>query len=172
MAFVKIADNTSEIELLLFPNTYEQTAWLWQIDNIVLVEGTVNSKDKDGNIIEEIKINVSKARELNIEEVSAYKGTGKAVKPIKDKKPSSKISSKPKQKLNRIYLRLESTDNTELLLLLKQHIDKFRGASEVVLVVGSSDNKQIIRVPEKTSSDNDSIDELVKLFGSENVKLG
>jgi hypothetical protein len=66
---------------------------------------------------------------------------------------------------------MESTNNSDQLMSLKKHIDMFKGTSEIVLVVGSDDNKQVIRIPEKTSRENDSVDELVKLFGTENVKL-
>ena len=66
---------------------------------------------------------------------------------------------------------MQSTKDVAQLQSLKQHIDRYEGKSEVVLVVGAADDKQVIRIPEKTSRSDESIDELVKLFGSENVKL-
>jgi DNA polymerase-3 subunit alpha len=175
MAFVQISDNTGDIELLLFPSTYEQTAWLWEQDKVVLVEGSVNATDRDGNLTDDVKINVSSAREVILEEAKSYKETGKSTKSLKDKKsPKSRKTTKNsenKTDLDRIYIRLESTDNSGQLLSLKQHIDKFEGTSEVVLVVGPPDSKQVIRVPNKTSRSDESIDELVSLFGAENVKL-
>jgi DNA polymerase-3 subunit alpha len=171
MAFVQMSDATGDIELLLFPSTYEQTAWLWEQDKVVLVEGSVNAKDREGNIVDDIKINVSSAREIMLEEAKAYKETGKIPKSLKEKKsPKSKAKVTKEQEIDRIYLRLESTDNTDQLLLLKQHIDKHEGSSEVVLVIGPAENKQVIRVPNKTSRSDESIDELIQLFGAENVK--
>ena len=173
MAFVQMSDTSGDIELLLFPSTYEQTAWLWETDKIVLVEGSVNAKDREGNITDEIKINVSTAREVKLEEAKAYKEKGKPKKSIKEQKnPKAKKTAKnEKPKLDRIFVRMDNTDNTEQLKSLKKHIDKFEGSSEVVLVVGREDNKQIIRIPDKTSRDEASVDELVQLFGAENVKL-
>jgi DNA polymerase III alpha subunit len=163
---------TGDIELLLFPSTYEQTAWLWEQDKIVIVDGTVNAKDRDGQIVDDIKINVSTAREVTLEEAKAYKETGKTKKSIKDKKsPKSKEYAKKQPNINRIYIRLESTKDTELLKMLKKHIDSNQGESEVVLVIGENDNKQVVRVPERTSNSDESIDKLVELFGAENVKL-
>ncbi len=170
MAFVGIADNTGEIELLLFPSTYEQTAWLWEVDKVVYVEGSVNAKDRDGQIVDDIKINVSTAREILPEEAIAYKEKGKTLKPLSEIKVSKLIKNKP-SKSDRIFIRIPSTDNTEQLSSLKNHIDSYPGESEVVLVVGPAQSKQAIRVPDKTSKDDKSIDELVKLFGPENVKL-
>jgi DNA polymerase-3 subunit alpha len=172
MAFVGISDTTGDVELLVFPNTYEQTAWLWEQDKIVLIDGTVNSKDRDGNIVDDIKINVSTAREVILDEAKAFKASGKIKKSIKEAKvPKSKKKIEPKKDIDRIFVRLESTKDSSRLLLLKQHIDKFEGDSEVVLVIGPPDNKQVIRVPDRTSRSNESIDELVELFGIENVKL-
>jgi len=174
MAFVGVTDASGDIELLLFPSTYEQTAWLWEIDKVVLVDGTVNAKDRDGQIVDDVKINVSKAREVNLEEAKAYKTTGKAVKPIKElkvkkTKATSKTGKAPE--LDRIYVRMETTKNAEQLKMLKQHIDKHEGTSEVVLVLGPPDNKQVIRIPDRTSRTEESVDQLIQLFGAENVKL-
>ncbi len=173
MAFVQISDMSGDIELLLFPSTYEQTAWLWEQDRVVLIDGTVNAKDRDGQITDDIKINVSSARELILDEAKAYKETGKTKKSLKEtkSKKNTKEVKVTKPELDRIYIRLESTKNTEQLKMLKLHIDKFQGPSEVVLVIGPAENKQIIRIPEKTSRDEESMDELVQLFGAENVKL-
>jgi DNA polymerase-3 subunit alpha len=173
MAFVQMSDTTGDIELLLFPNTYEQTVWLWEQDKVVLVDGTVNAKDRDGQLTNDIKINVSSAREIILDEAKTYKETGKNKKSLKEKKSPKSKSYKKKEQLvgHRIFIRLESADNTDQLLLLKQHIDKFEGLSEVVLVLGSSENKQVIRVPDRTSSSDKSVDELILLFGAENVKL-
>jgi DNA polymerase-3 subunit alpha len=172
MAFVQMSDSSGDIELILFPSTYEQTAWLWEQDKIVLVEGTVNAKDRDGKIVDDVKINVSSAREVILDEAKAYKETGKSVKSIKEKKvPKSKeVKNKPKD-IDRIYIRLDSTEDADQLVLLKKHIDSFQGSTEVVLVVGPAESKQVIRIPDKTSKEDDSIEELISLFGAENVKL-
>ncbi len=170
MAFVGISDSTGEIELLLFPATYEQTAWLWEVDKVVYVEGSVNAKDRDGQLIDDVKVNVSTAREVLPEEAKAYKEKGKTLKPLGEVSTKKLVKNKP-PKLDRIFIRLMSTDNTEQLTSLKSHIDSYPGESEVVLVVGPVDSKQAIRVPDRTSRDDESVDELVKLFGPENVKL-
>lgn len=172
MAFVKITDLTGEIELLLFPATYEQTAWLWEIDKFVFVEGSVSATDREGQPTDELKINVSTAREVTKEEAKSYKEKGKKPKSLDELKTKKPTSAKPEKIANRIFIRMANTDNTDLLKTLKKHIDNHKGDSEVVLVVGDQSQKQAIRIPEKTSQSNDSIDGLVQLFGVDNVKVG
>lgn len=104
MAFVQMSDSTGDIELLLFPNTYEQTLWLWEQDKVVLVDGTVNAKDRDGQVVDDVKIIVSSAREVILDEAKAYKETGKTVKSIKEKKsPKSKETAKKQKEFDNIY---------------------------------------------------------------------
>ncbi|HSX46019.1 MAG TPA: DNA polymerase III subunit alpha, partial [Candidatus Saccharimonadia bacterium] len=58
MAFVGIEDRHGEIEAVLFPNSYQQTAGLWERDRVVLIRGKLNAHDRDGNQASEVKIMV------------------------------------------------------------------------------------------------------------------
>lgn len=172
MAFVRIMDTTGEIELLLFPTAYEQSAWLWVVDKVVLVDGSVNARDRDGQLTDEVKVLVSSAREILAEEANAYKSKGKSPKPLTEvKQKKAKEQADKQTSFDRIYIRMLSTNNTAQLTSLKEHIDANPGRSEVVLVVGDKDDRQAIRIPERMSNDEKSVDELVGLFGVENVKL-
>ncbi len=62
MAFVRLADMKNDIELIVFPRTYEETSWLWVIDKVLVVEGDVTRRDRDGNSTTEVKIAVTTAR--------------------------------------------------------------------------------------------------------------
>ncbi len=168
MAFVQMSDLDGDIELLLFPKVYSDTSWLWKTDKIVFVEGTVDAKDRSGQLSDEIKVRVSKAHELTREEAKTYK---KRDKTITGMKTSTKDTDQKKAKSKRVYIRVSSTDDSENLILLKQLLNSNAGDSEVVLVVGPAEDKQIIRVPERISSSNESIDQLVSLFGPDNIKI-
>ena len=72
MAFIKLEDETAETELILFPSTYQQTIGLWERDRIVIVRGKVSAKDREGNIVQEIKIMADEAREVTHEQAAAY----------------------------------------------------------------------------------------------------
>ncbi len=53
MGFVSLEDPQGIIELLVFPRAWKQYGNLMQFDNIVLVEGRVNTKDKEPKVIVE-----------------------------------------------------------------------------------------------------------------------
>ncbi len=169
MAFVKLADQFGEIELVLFPNIYQQTLGIWERDRIILAKGKVTSQDKNGIATEEIKMLVDDAREITAEQASAYQATGK-------KGPALKGRSKPKPKAaavnvspQRVYVRLVSSANQDKLVSLKQTIDAHPGDTEVVLVIGES-QKQIIRLPSRIAHDS-GIEDLRTIVGYEHVKL-
>lgn len=173
MAFVLLSDKTGDIELILFPKTYEDTSWLWQIDKVVIVNGKVNSTDREGNIIDDVKVMVSSAREVTHEEANGYVAGKKKVKSIDERKPTKSkkaAQSVDEGKPKRIYIRMANTGDTERLESLKRHIADNPGETEVVLVVGPADQKQAIRIPYKASDTPGNVDKLVSLFGVENVK--
>ncbi len=79
MAFVKLEDRFGEIEAILFPSSYQQTAGLWVRDRVVLIRGKVNARDKEGNQSGDVKVMVDDAREITSEQANAYQATGKKV---------------------------------------------------------------------------------------------
>lgn len=170
MAFIKIADMASELELLLFPNAYQQTVGIWQRDRVVLVRGKVNAKDREGNPSSEVKVMVDDAREVTLEQAEAYQSTGKTVKTPKPKTAAKPKITKPPTN-QRIYLRLEDDKDQQLLMSLKQAIDDNVGETEVVLVLGVATNKQIVKLPTKMSRSKTATKQLSDLVGADNFKI-
>lgn len=179
MAFVKLADLSSELELVLFPSIYQQTTGIWERDRIVLVKGKVNAKDRAGNISSEVKIMVDDAREVTTEQAQAYQPTGKkkaVPKPKRGvvisasgiKEGSAELASGHKSA--RVYVRVADTSNHEQLIALKAAIEQHGGETEAVLVVGKNANKQIIRLPMRIDVNDQSINALAEIVGLENVK--
>ena len=151
MAFVKVEDQFGEIEAILFPNSYQQTVGLWERDKVVLIRGKVNARDKNGNDSGEVKVMVDDAREITSQQATAYQATGKKAKTPKGrpaaipKAPTPDLSTKAENE--RVYIRLDNTSDEKTLLSLKQTIDSHKGATEVVLVLGSAAEKQAIKLP-------------------------
>lgn len=176
MAFVKIVDSYGEVELILFPSIYQQTIGLWERDRVIIAKGKINAKDREGNLTSEIKILVDDAREVTYDQAKAYEETGRK---RKTPKPNKVVQQKVKSikdevvaEINRrVYIRLEKSDNNNLLLSLKKTIDENAGDTEVVLVVGPADNKQIIRLPMRISPSEDSLRCLGDVVGNGNVKV-
>jgi DNA polymerase III subunit alpha len=148
MAFIKFADLSGDIELILFPGTYQQVADLWQHDNVLLVSGKVTSKDRMGNG-SEVKIIVDSAEELQ---------------------PTSDQSSTKSALEARVYVRMSDTNNEKALARLKSMIDDRPGTVPVVLVVGDDNQKQAIKIPSLVTPDEEFISSLSEIFGAEHVK--
>ena len=172
MAFVKLADMSGEIELVLFPSIYQQTAGIWERDRVVLVRGKVNARDRQtGELLQEPKLLVDEAREITEEQAKAYQSTGK-----KQKVPTARSNTpaSKNRKTNsgdagdkRVYIRLKDSSNTELLTELKKVIDVHKGLNQVVLVLG--DSKQIIKLPNGLNPSDEVLDKLKELVGLEQI---
>jgi len=169
MAFVKVADKFGEIELVLFPGSYQPD--IWYRDGIVVAKGKLSSRDRNGASSTELKVLVDEARALTHDEAVGYQPTGKTLTmpkgPGAKATPPATITAVPE----RVYLRLNSGEDQELLLSLKRTIDGYHGDTEVVLVLGEEVNKQIIKLPMRISKEPIVITELKTLLGEPNVKL-
>lgn len=174
MAFVKIEDRFSEIELILFPSMYQQTLGVWERDRVILVKGKVNAKDREGNATSELKILVDDAREVTHEQANAYQATGKKPKQPKTatKKTVAATTTRPVSTTSpRVYIRIEKSDDHQKLTSLRELIDSNSGETEVVLVVGPAASKQIIRLPMRVNSEQTSLDRFGEVVGASNVKF-
>ena len=162
MAFVKLADFTTEIELVVFPGTYQQTADLWLRDKVVLVKGKVSRKGQNGSR-DEPKLLVNEIRLID------EKDKQTAAKKVKAKK---NIEAEAPEIFNRIYIRLVDSSNQDKLVKLKQAIDENSGDSEVVLVLWPDESKQALKLPMRMKPDSPAISRIKDIVGAENVKSG
>lgn len=167
MSFVVLADMNSEVELVVFPNVFQQTVGIWEIHNIVIAKGKITSKNKQGED-DDIKILVDEAREVTSVQAEAYQATGKKKKiPKTSVKKVDKIDNPKKE---RIYIRIADSSDTKLLQNIKVLIDQNPGDTEVVLVIGQNELKRAIKIPDKINATSSAIDSLVTIVGSENLK--
>jgi DNA polymerase-3 subunit alpha len=198
MAFVKVEDRFAEVEVILFPNSYQQTVGLWERDRVVLIRGKVNARDRDGNQSTEVKIMVDDAREITPQQATAYQATGKKPKTPKvktraaavpnsasnsSKSPTSThpqsqsqsrlstVKEAAPQIAERLYIRLANTSDEQILLNLKQTIDTHQGPTEVVLVLGEAASKQAIKLPGGIDPTSEAPTKLRALVGPSNVVL-
>ncbi len=172
MAFVKIVDKFGELELVLFPSVYKPD--IWQRDGIVIAKGKISTRDRNGTTLSEVKVLVDEARLLDPDEASQYKVTGKKknIPKITNPKDTTVEANQIRSEIpQRVYLRLASGEDQELLLSLKRTIDGYQGDTEVVLVLGEDASKQIIKLPMRISKEATVLTELKTLLGEPNVKL-
>jgi DNA polymerase-3 subunit alpha len=171
MAFVQLADLSGEIELILFSRIFVDSEALWEKDRIVIVTGKIMGQDRDGKPSPEAKIMVDSAREVTHAEAKTYVPRGKKMKsPLKPKQKIKK-QSKTEGHSQRLFVRMNDSQNQEQLMNLKRLIDAHTGPTEVVLVLGQNEQKQAIKLPMKVSATADALDGLRNLLGETNVKL-
>ncbi len=172
MAFVKLADLNTEIEVILFPNAYQQTNGIWERDRVVLIRGKLNARDRQtGELQSEMKVLVDEAREITIAQAEGYQATGKKIKlPGKKKQTSKPVKAASKNSApKRVYIRLIDSNDKKQLMSLKSVIDANKGDTDVVLVLGSAAKKQIIKLPSGVKSEDSVLIELRQLVGEKQV---
>ena len=84
MAFVKIENKTSEQEIIVFPNVFEEYGGKLVQDNVVKITGRVNAKDKNGNIVPDAKILMDSCEVVSDETLASYEATGTRLGPPKE----------------------------------------------------------------------------------------
>lgn len=174
MAFARIADKFGEVELIVFPGNYQSTELIWVRDKVIIAKGKVNTKDRDGNTGQDIKIMVDEAQEITLAQAESYQKTGKKIKPPKnasDKKtpPMKAETSSQENDIKRLYIRVSDGENNQLLTSIKKIIDSHPGEGQVVLVIGA--NKQAIKLPSQVEFGDAITDELSAVVGSDNIKI-
>lgn len=155
MAFVKVEDRHGEIEVVLFPNSYQRTSHLWERDRVVLVQGKVSTRDRNGSGSGEAKIMVDSAKEISPDQAGSDAPYGP---------PGAKLAE-------RLYIRLHDTNDEETLLSLKQTIDSHKGPTEVVLVLGESSSRQAIKLPGGIDTGSSGITKLKEIVGADNLVI-
>ncbi len=174
MAFVRIEDYGGEVELVVFPTVYEKDATIWERDKVVLVEGKVSKRENNSRGDDEVKVIVETGKELLVDELSNY-----SVLPINQETPpdvetlplneDDPVDDIAEMKPPRLFIRIDSSEDNEALLSIKNILDDAKGDTEVVLVLGP--NKQTIKLPLRIDSAGPMLGKLEKVVGSENVRL-
>jgi DNA polymerase-3 subunit alpha len=77
MAFLGIEDKTSEGEIIIFPNLYEQVGAKLVQDAVIRATGKISARDRDGNMGDEAKIIADEIVEVADKELREYESTGR-----------------------------------------------------------------------------------------------
>ena len=102
MAFLTLEDKTGEMEVIVFPRTYEEYGGKLVVDSVIKVTGKVDARNRDGEISDEIKVIAREISSISDEQLEEYEPTGvefasiEKVTDIELRKMKPKISRKPK----------------------------------------------------------------------------
>jgi DNA polymerase III alpha subunit len=174
MAFVKVADTLGEIELVVFPKVYLDAQILLQRDYVIIAKGKLGSgRGSGGNSSAELKLLADKIELITQEKIKNYKPKGELYDVNTKTKKAALSRSSPKASelaaRQRLYIRLENSEDQPLLMALKEKLDGYKGDTEVVLVTGPTASKQIIKLPQTVSVNEESLRDLASVFGALNV---
>jgi DNA polymerase-3 subunit alpha len=177
MAFVKLAGMDGEIELVVFPKVYLEDPEIWKRDAIIMVKGKLSAgRENDRGNGDELKMLVDKAQSISLGRAKNYQPKGKIYEIGKSKSRVSantnvgrSAASSPVSLKQRLYIRLENSEDQPLLITLKEKLDGYKGETEVVLVTGPNTSKQIIKLPQMIDVNEESLRDLASVFGALNV---
>jgi len=182
MAFVAIEDKTGESEIIVFPDLYSQVGAKLTQDAVVRVSGKANAKDRDGNLISDVKVIADEVNIVTDKELMEYESTGRAMKapkarpggPVTVKKnvaltATPTVSYKPDVPvLRKLFVHIKDPEDAERLMRLKDVCAKHPGTSDIVLVLGA-EKKSAIKLPFRVEDNQSLIDELVRQLGEDCV---
>ncbi len=161
MAFAKIADQSGELELVIFPKIYKPGELIR--DNVVIAKGRINSGGRGTAASDELKVIPDKIVIITIEDAMSY------LPGSKKKAVSHDVPAPAAAAVQRLYIRIEDSEDQSQLMALKKKLDDHRGQTEVVIVTGPSESKQAIKLPQMVSLNEQSMRDLAAVFGSTNV---
>jgi len=184
MAFVAIEDKTAESEIIVFPELYKKIGSDLTKDAVIRASGKINARDREGNIIDEIKLIADEIFLVSEKELRNYKSIGKSMKapmarPSNGISVIKKVAEKPETPRakpapvaeKKLFVHVEDPSDQAKLSKLKLMCAKHPGTTDIVLVLGKDEKKSAIRLPFKVDENDGLQGELVKILGEDFVTL-
>lgn len=194
MAFVGIEDKTSEGEIIVFPNLYEEVGAKLVQDAVIRASGKISARDRDGNLGSDAKMIADEIVLVTEGELRDYESTGRKMEAPKasgkvramrvaGKAPAEVVSaSAPKSEtpnprpimdippVKKLFVHVKDPDDHTLLGNLKKVCSNFKGNIDIVLVLGA-EKKSAIKLPFQVDGSDVLIGDLVKILGEDSVIL-
>ncbi len=165
MAFVGLDSKSGSTELIVFPKTYDKISSYLVPDQVVMVQGKVSAKDRNGKLTNEIKVMADKLVPIPIDKARNYQ-TKSESKPQTAKKVESKPAKKDQlTEALRIIVSIDLAPNR--LVEIKRYLESIPGSSDVFLVI-KGDQQKTIRLPFRVALNSASIEAMrTELVGVE-----
>lgn len=193
MAFVGIEDKTGDSEIIVFPRVYQEIGDKLRQDMAIKIEGSVNARDRDGNMTSDVKVMADAISVVTDEELRNYQATGGAplmpttgVTVSKNPYTKRKTVSAPSRyttaavaepratavaaEPKKLYIHIKNSDDHNALTQMKSICSQNSGGDPVVLVLGE-DTKSAMQLPFTVDASEKLVGELVKVLGEDAVVL-
>ncbi len=153
MAFVQLETIDSDVEVIVFPRTYQKYEQDWVLDNVVEIVGKINARDRDGKATDELKVMADKVKVLQAE-------TARKWLPARVDEAIEEFES--------LSLQLESTSDTAELMEIKKVLDGNKGDVPVMLEFTKTGQK--LRLPNGVTITDSVLKKLTDIVGKEQLK--
>ena len=163
MAFVGLEDRSGIGELVIFPKLYAEHSELFEPDQVIIVGGKINARDRDGRVTGEPKVIADTVRLVSYETAKTYQ----------DKHGHEIVAppapvARPAETNAYLVLQVDDLTNQELLLSMKSLLGTHTGSAEVYLVTGGADTRRI-RLPFRVNPSTQLVSALEGLVGAGHV---
>lgn len=195
MAFVTIENKTDSQELIVFPSTFEQYGGKLVQDNVIKATGKVNARDKNGNIVPDVKVLAESIEVISDEELANYESTGtKIAAPVAGKptrrynkvsaervsgggnsntisEPTAPITPPEDHRHERLFCLIKDPNNADTLQEIRHLCDLHPGFQEIILVLQNGEEKKPLRMPFRVEASEELTKPLIELLGEDCVKV-
>jgi DNA polymerase-3 subunit alpha len=171
MAFVGLEDRSGIGELVVFPKLYASSPELFEIDQVIIVSGKVNARDREGRLMGDPKIIAETVRNIDYDTAKRYqlKHGERVAAEIEAKSPAPKLLPTPTSTATGdLVMQVTDLTNQDLLISLRALLGSHVGTHEAFIITGGNDPKRI-RLPFKVDSSDGLIGGLEALLGAGSV---
>lgn len=171
MAFVTIETLDADVEIVVFPRVYEVAKDFLSIDSVISVKGKINARDKEGRLVEELKLLADTIKPIDLEHA-------RRIKPPKDsdfEAPKSKnkveteFSLEPNPEITQVTITLQSTSDASKLLSIKKLLQLHSGKTPILLHFTSTQQK--LKLPDGVDGSEALITKLTDLVGANSLAI-
>jgi DNA polymerase-3 subunit alpha len=164
MAFIRLADMSGEIELIVFPKLYAKNQIIWSKDSVIIVKGKLSS-GRGKNTGGDLSLLADEALDIDSSGQMKMYAAESPSQPAAVARPPVEVVDRREK----LYIRLEDSSDKDILLALKEKLDSYGGNTEVILVTGAERGKQAIKLPQTIDINEESLRALASVFGATNV---
>ncbi len=167
MAFIQVEDMSENVEVIVFPKTYEKYKNTLSESKIILIKGNKSDRTDENKIIankiydlEEIKDKKDKLAEIF--------NSNRSVNTAK----SIKSNSNQSHKIEKVYINVSNGNGKtkENLLKLKELLQYYPGNLQVVIVIKNNSKSKVILTPHYVDYTPDLVNQIENIFGKNSVK--
>lgn len=153
MAFIKMEDLTSAIEVIAFPKVYEKMIQIIKSDRLIVVTGRVNFKED-----EEPKIIADEIIELNEDNISSKK----------IKKSSTLRNNGVNTQQQKVFVKID-TAQSQIVDIILRTLSDHSGTTPVVIYAEKDQRKMTVKPSHFVSVNDVLLNSLMKIVGKDNV---